>query len=87
MSNDEAFQQAIAGKTMHEIQRMAITGSMTKFGGDKERVAHELGLSLKTIYNKLAEYDQETRDTFLANQRHYAQVSREKNREFFEEFL
>jgi two-component system NtrC family response regulator len=39
--------------TMREIEQRAIERSMTRHNGNKKAVADELGMSLKTLYNKL----------------------------------
>ena len=39
--------------TLAEIEARAIRGALARCGGDKVRAARELGISLKTIYNKL----------------------------------
>ncbi|MEP6171011.1 MAG: helix-turn-helix domain-containing protein, partial [Rhodopirellula bahusiensis] len=42
-----------APMTMREIEQRAIERSMTRHNGNKKAVAEELGVSLKTLYNKL----------------------------------
>lgn len=42
-----------APMTMREIEQRAIERSMTRHNGNKKAVAEELGMSLKTLYNKL----------------------------------
>jgi len=42
-----------APMTMREIELRAIERAMTRHNGNKKAVAEELGMSLKTLYNKL----------------------------------
>ena len=43
-------------KTLQEIERAAIEASLKRNNWDKRATAKELGVSLKTIYNKLNSY-------------------------------
>ena len=40
-------------KTLAELQTLAIEASMQRHDGNKPAVAKELGISLKTLYNRL----------------------------------
>jgi len=42
-----------SGMTMREIELLAIQQSLERHGGNKPKAADELGISLKTLYNKL----------------------------------
>jgi two-component system NtrC family response regulator len=44
---------ATAGLCLREIEMQAIRDSLARHGGNKPKVADELGISLKTLYNKL----------------------------------
>ncbi|HMN79744.1 MAG TPA: sigma-54 dependent transcriptional regulator [Burkholderiaceae bacterium] len=44
------------GMSMSEIERRVIFATMEHYGQHKERVAAVLGISLKTLYNRLKEY-------------------------------
>ena len=44
------------GTPLAEIQRQAIYSTLGMCGGDRRRCAEMLGVSLKTLYNRLAEY-------------------------------
>jgi transcriptional regulator with PAS, ATPase and Fis domain len=47
---------AWTGKTLEEIERDAIEQALRQCGNDKTRAARMLGVSVKTIYNKLLRY-------------------------------
>ncbi|MBN1910539.1 MAG: sigma-54-dependent Fis family transcriptional regulator [Pirellulales bacterium] len=47
----------LAGLTLAEIERCAILETMQACGGNKAQTARELGVSEKTIYNKIKQYD------------------------------
>lgn len=53
---DERSFGAWAGQTLEEIERMAIEQALRQCGNDKTRAARMLGVSVKTIYNKLMRY-------------------------------
>ncbi len=44
------------GQSLEEVERRVILGTLQKNDGDKRRTAEELGVSLKTIYNRLHLY-------------------------------
>lgn len=44
-----------AGKTLNEIELGAIQDAVDRHAGNKPRAAEELGISLKTLYNKLGQ--------------------------------
>lgn len=52
---DRAF--AFAGQTMAEIERAAIVDTLRACRGNKAKAARQLGLSEKTIYNKIRQYN------------------------------
>jgi DNA-binding NtrC family response regulator len=41
---------------LHEIERLAILGALENFGNNKTHAARALGISLKTLHNKLKRY-------------------------------
>ena len=43
-------------KTLREIEMEVIFETLERNGGDKPRTAHELGIALKTLYNKLNQH-------------------------------
>lgn len=45
--------RGFAGQTLREIEMQAIHDSLQRHNGNKPAVAEELGISLKTLYNKL----------------------------------
>jgi DNA-binding NtrC family response regulator len=44
------------GMSLEEMEKRALLGTLEYFNHDKARTADVLGISLKTIYNKLARY-------------------------------
>lgn len=44
------------GKTVEEVERELIESTLEHFGGDKKQAADILGISLKTLYNRLNSY-------------------------------
>jgi DNA-binding NtrC family response regulator len=49
------------GMTIADAERMLIFATLRQFGGDKTRAAESLGISLKTLYNRLHAYEKEER--------------------------
>lgn len=47
------------GQTLDDIERKAILLTLDHFGSDRARAAQALGISVKTLYNKLARYRHE----------------------------
>ena len=47
------------GTPLADAQREIILATLAHFGGDKPRAADALGVSLKTLYNRLAQYEAE----------------------------
>ena len=45
------------GASISEVERQHILKTLEQFGGDKKKAAETLGISLKTLYNRLNEYD------------------------------
>ena len=43
--------------TLREVERQVLLGVLDKHGGDKRMAAEELGIALKTMYNKLNQYN------------------------------
>jgi len=46
------------GATLDDVERQLIFATLAHFEGDKRRAAKSLGVSLKTIYNRLKRYEQ-----------------------------
>ncbi|HEX7763238.1 MAG TPA: helix-turn-helix domain-containing protein, partial [Cellvibrio sp.] len=44
------------GKTVEEVERELIESTLEHFDGDKKQAADMLGISLKTLYNRLNSY-------------------------------
>ncbi len=49
----------IGSTTLEDAERHIILATLEHFNGDKRRAADTLGVSLKTIYNRLKRYDQQ----------------------------
>ncbi len=49
----------LRGLTMEEIEKLAISQTLDECGGNKAQAARSLGLTEKTIYNKLKRYEEE----------------------------
>ena len=43
-------------KTLKEVEREHVTNMVEELGGDKKAIAQALGISLKTLYNKLDKF-------------------------------
>ncbi len=52
-----AFTNLRVGMTLDEIERVVILATLEHCEGDKRRAAETLGISLKTLYNRLNEYE------------------------------
>ena len=50
------------GMTIDEMEKQMLLRTLAHFDNDKTRTAEALGISLKTIYNKLSRYQQENRE-------------------------
>jgi two-component system, NtrC family, response regulator AtoC len=48
------------GSPLAEAERQLIRAALKKFGGHKERTAAALGISLKTLYNRMKDYAEES---------------------------
>ena len=48
--------QARVGLSIEEVERSLILATLDHLGGDKKRAAEVLGISLKTLYNRLNVY-------------------------------
>jgi two-component system response regulator AtoC len=44
------------GTSIRELERRLIEATLQHFGGDRARTAATLGISQKTLYNRLREY-------------------------------
>ncbi|MDH5528373.1 MAG: sigma-54 dependent transcriptional regulator, partial [Nitrospirota bacterium] len=56
------------GVTIGEMERMLIFKTLDEMGGNKTQAARKLGISLKTLHNKLSRYRQENGDSAAAGQ-------------------
>lgn len=48
-----------SGETLADVERQAILAAIQKHNGNRSAAASELGISRRTLYNKLAEYEKE----------------------------
>ena len=51
------------GSSAAEVERDLILATMERLGGTKEQVAEILGISLKTLYNRLHDYERQDKDS------------------------
>ena len=58
---DEKVQFGEAARTLREVEMEMIYHVLDKHEGDKPATAKELGIALKTLYNKLNQYQNQTR--------------------------
>ena len=57
MGSNNSSQLAFApGTSLAEVERKLILATLQHFTGDKKRTAEALGMSLKTLYNRLKAY-------------------------------
>jgi two-component system response regulator AtoC len=56
-NNGGPFLQVRVGSTVAEVERTLTLATLQQCGGVKEKAAQMLGVSLKTLYNRLREYD------------------------------
>jgi DNA-binding NtrC family response regulator len=58
---EAGFVQVPVGTTIDQMQRALIVATLRHCDGNKTRAATVLGISLKTLYNRLNEYRREVR--------------------------
>ena len=56
-SSSGPFLQIRVGSTVAEVEKVLTLATLQQCGGVKEKAAQMLGVSLKTLYNRLREYD------------------------------
>jgi two-component system response regulator AtoC len=56
------FLQVRVGSTVAEVERRLMLATLEQCGGTKEKAAQMLGVSLKTLYNRLREYESQRDD-------------------------
>jgi DNA-binding NtrC family response regulator len=54
------FFQVRVGSTISDMERRLITATLQQCGGNREKAAEMLGISLKTLYNRLREYESQS---------------------------
>jgi two-component system NtrC family response regulator len=55
-----SFDPVAETATLRELEMKAIDAALFRHGGNKSKAAEELGISLKTLYNKLNQWDKRT---------------------------
>ena len=50
------------GRPLEEVEREYLLATLRRFGGNRARTAEALGVSQKTLYNKLRRYALEVRE-------------------------
>lgn len=58
-SNIDTPEKLLLGKTLQELERMAILAAYKRHGGKRKLIASELGISERGLWNKLKEFDLE----------------------------
>ena len=53
---DESSETTEAPETLGEVERQQILAALDRNGGNRSKAAAELGISRRTLYNRLAEY-------------------------------
>ncbi len=56
-AGDDAMLEIRVGSSIQEAERRLILATLREFDGDKKRAAEVLGISLKTLYNRLNVYE------------------------------
>lgn len=56
VQEEEAPQEDFSEMTLHELERIHIIRTLDHLGGNKTRAAKTLGITVKTLYNKLHSY-------------------------------
>ena len=59
----EALMAFDSGRTLRDLENEAIVSSLRRNGGNKAKAAEELGISLKTLYNKLNQLQETAKKT------------------------
>jgi two-component system NtrC family response regulator len=55
-----SFDPVVETATLRDLEMKAIDAALLRHGGNKSKAAEELGISLKTLYNKLNQWDKRT---------------------------
>jgi two-component system response regulator HydG len=62
LGSEEELSGVRAGRAIREVERELILKTLKHYDGDKKEAAETLGISLKTLYNRLHEYEGESRN-------------------------
>ena len=57
--DEETGPASLAGMSMKNVEKEAILQTLDMCGGNKKKTAEKLGIGLKTLYRKLAQYEKE----------------------------
>lgn len=63
MSSESPNEQPYVECTLAELEKRHILATLVRCGGNKTHAAQKLGVSLKTLYNKLNLYAQASEDS------------------------
>jgi len=56
-NGEEMLAEMLAGKALHEVEKIAIAATLRKNKGRRDATAKELGISVRGLQNKIAAYD------------------------------
>ena len=56
-NNEKPDEQALDDKTLEEVERVMIDRALERSDGSKRKAARALGISERTLYRKIKEYD------------------------------
>jgi DNA-binding NtrC family response regulator len=57
LESDDFSEPNLEGKTLEEVERFMINKALDKHGGSKRKAARDLGISERTLYRKIKEYE------------------------------
>lgn len=56
LDDSEDYLRVSVGSTLEQTEKQQIVATLQAFGGNKKEAADSLGISLKTLYNRLKDY-------------------------------
>jgi transcriptional regulator with PAS, ATPase and Fis domain len=57
LESEDVSELNLDGKTLEEVERLMINKALDKHGGSKRKAARDLGISERTLYRKIKEYE------------------------------